>query len=420
MEGFTSYNRNRQHANMGGVATCISNKEASNALKVAEGVSEDEYIITRHSQFRTPINIVNIYGETESRSTKAEIKDRWDRIVTELAKIELKGESTVIIGDLNKQVGDIIEGNKKEVSFGGNLIKELLDTKEYILVNATSKVKGGPFTRFDPANPEGKSCLDLVIISKDLLKYLHNLTIDKNLTFTPGRPIRKNKITYSDHRSLILEFRNIPLKLNSNNPGTKFSMWNTNRIGGWEVFKMITENNKKLENAVNENTNPTLAMKGIDDELKKAKFKAFGKVKVNKKQKINEDILNLNKKKVETIEKGYPNFEEELATIEKKIAENLLSEQRINFETEIKHLKELKSKKGKSASIFSLKNKIVVKKKLEQEATIIINPANKEIVTEPEEIIKVSLEYCTNLLTNRQPKEDFEEEIKLKNEIHDI
>ena len=70
IEGFTSYNRNRQVGNMGGVATCIDNKEASNVLKVAEGANDDEYVITRHGQFRTPINIVYVYGEIESRSTK--------------------------------------------------------------------------------------------------------------------------------------------------------------------------------------------------------------------------------------------------------------------------------------------------------------------------------------------------------------
>ena len=53
------------------------------------------------------------------------------------------------------------------------------------------------------------------------------------------------------------------------------------------------------------------------------------------------------------------------------MTENLLKEQRNNLEKELESLKELKMKKGKSASIFALKNKIVGKKKLEQEATII-------------------------------------------------
>ena len=57
IEGYTSYNRNRLNANMGGVATCVAVREASNVLKVAEGVNDDEYIITRHGQLKTPINL---------------------------------------------------------------------------------------------------------------------------------------------------------------------------------------------------------------------------------------------------------------------------------------------------------------------------------------------------------------------------
>ena len=56
-------------------------------------------------------------------------------------------------------------------------------------------------------------------------------------------------------------------------------MWNTNKIGGWEVYRMMTENNKKMENAVTMNDDPTAAMKTLDDELNKVKYKAFGKVK---------------------------------------------------------------------------------------------------------------------------------------------
>ena len=98
-------------------------------------------------------------------------------------------------------------------SFDGSLVKELLETDKYILFNATYKVVEGPFTRFDLANHDRKSCIDLVIISKGLLKYLVKLTIDRKLAFTPGRPVKKDKVVYSDHRSLIVEFQKIPLKL---------------------------------------------------------------------------------------------------------------------------------------------------------------------------------------------------------------
>ena len=47
-----------------------------------------------------------------------------------------------------------------------------------------------------------------------------------------------------------------------------------------------------------------------------------------------------------------------------KMDENLLCDQRKNVEKEMKHLKDLKYRKGKSASIFSLKNKVVGAKKV--------------------------------------------------------
>ena len=94
-------------------------------------------------------------------------------------------------------------------------MRTLLNTGKFILVNATNKVEGGPFTRYDPANPkdeEKKSCLELVIMSRNLLKHVEKLTIDNKLAITPGRVISKSKIVHPDHYSLILKFKNIPLR----------------------------------------------------------------------------------------------------------------------------------------------------------------------------------------------------------------
>ena len=363
---------------------------------------------------------MNIYGETESRSSNVEIKERWERILAEIAKIEMKGEVVIVIGDLNKQVGDIIEGNTMKMSFGGSLIRDMLDTGSYILVNATSKVVGGPFTRFDPANPDRKSCLDLVIMSKELFRYVHKLFIDKHLVFTPGRPVSKSKIRYTDHRSLILEFRKLPLKLEVNTAGARYALWNTNKIGGWEVYKMLTENNKNIEDAVTKNDDPTVAMKAFDKELNKVKFKSFGRVKYRNGVKTNKELQELQIRKNDCILNSEGKDDEELESIEKKIAENLLSEQRKNLEKELKLMNELKSKKGKSASIFAIKDKVIGKKKMEQEATIIKNPVDNIAVTEPEQIRQISLKYCTDLLTNRQPRGNFLEDIQWKKEIHEL
>ena len=132
--------------------------------------------------------------------------------------IKSRDEWVVLIGDLNKAVGNGeygVKGNHEKVSFGGKLIHKLLETKKYILVNNTEKCSGGPFTRFDPSDPSNEnkmSCLELVILDEELFDFVHEMTIDRNKIFTPHRPVGKGKLRYTDHFSIILRFKNIPEK----------------------------------------------------------------------------------------------------------------------------------------------------------------------------------------------------------------
>ena len=64
----------------------------------------------------------------------------------------------------------------------------------------------------------------------------------------------------------------------------------------------------------------------------------------------------------------------------------------------------MKVKKGKAASVFNLKDKIIGSKKKQQEPAVIKDPNTKKIVTYIEEIKRISLKYCVDLLTNRKHK----------------
>ena len=59
-DGFSCFNKNRQTTHMGGGATCIANKDSIDTLKVSEGANNEEYIVTRNSQFTVPLNIMNV------------------------------------------------------------------------------------------------------------------------------------------------------------------------------------------------------------------------------------------------------------------------------------------------------------------------------------------------------------------------
>ena len=86
--GYITFSRNREVKSMGGISTSIKEKFKNFAANVGQGVGDDEFIITRHSQLCVPINVINWYGEQESRSCNDEVESRWNRIVNELEVIE--------------------------------------------------------------------------------------------------------------------------------------------------------------------------------------------------------------------------------------------------------------------------------------------------------------------------------------------
>ena len=85
LPGFTCYNRNRQNMNGGGIATCIKSKDAIHSLKVFEGLNDEEILITRHGQFLTAINVINIYGSQEGRVAREKIEESF-RFILDFAQ----------------------------------------------------------------------------------------------------------------------------------------------------------------------------------------------------------------------------------------------------------------------------------------------------------------------------------------------
>ena len=134
--GFLCYNRNRPLQNMGGVATAIKNEEKMFTIKVDEGMNKDEFILTRHSQFTPPINILNVYGEIESRSNTKEIEERWGRLMKIVSRIKACNTSLVLIGDMNKEIGNGQYGVKGKQTKKSVLEENLFIT--YFLVEIIS------------------------------------------------------------------------------------------------------------------------------------------------------------------------------------------------------------------------------------------------------------------------------------------
>ena len=65
LNNYVSYNKNRTNGSMGGVATCVPENDANQVTKVSEGSDQNEFVITRHSMFQRPINVINTYWDVE-------------------------------------------------------------------------------------------------------------------------------------------------------------------------------------------------------------------------------------------------------------------------------------------------------------------------------------------------------------------
>ena len=158
---YFSFTKNREKAK-GGVATVVKDNLKNNTIKVDEGRDGDEYIITRYDHVNPALNIVNIYGEQEGRSTKESIKRSWLCLYDDIKTIAERGENVMIIGDLNRAVGNDelgIIGNNRKVFKGGEFLRELIKTGDFTILNNLDKSDKGSWTWIDRKGNNTKSCL---------------------------------------------------------------------------------------------------------------------------------------------------------------------------------------------------------------------------------------------------------------------
>ena len=189
------YAKNRDK-NKGGVATVVAEYLKPNTTKVTEGREGDEYIITRIDITAPALNVINIYGSQEGRVEKDEVEKSWLRLLEDINDIEDRNEDVINIWDLNRAVGSDafgVKANKSQVSYGGELIRNLLKTERYVLINNLDMVQRGPWTWVDRQDASRKSCLNLCIVSVYLVDYVSKVIIDTNRKFTPRR-IFRNKL----------------------------------------------------------------------------------------------------------------------------------------------------------------------------------------------------------------------------------
>ena len=263
-----------------------------------------------------------------------------------------------------------------------------------------------------------KSCLDLIIISRDLLKFVREVVIDKHLKFTPSRPLKGGRVCFPDHYAMLLVLEGMPLVTDQIKRGPRSRVWNLNAENGWKKYWEITNNNAELNKISKEKgISTTEQMNKIEKEIKKVKFQSFGKVTVRNEQRASKELRALVSEKIKVVSDLAESKVGELEILEKQIQEETISCQRQNFEQQLKKLKSISVCKGKSAAIFNLRDSVIGEKKIALEAIVMKDPNSNLELTNPKSIRSAALFYCYNLLQNREPKADFAADIASKNNV---
>ena len=283
-------------------------------------------------------------------------------------------------------------------------------------------VEGGPFTRFDPNDPQNdskKSLLDIVVVSNELGKYIGKLEIDKNQQWTPYK-VEKDKLKFPDHYAVKITLQNIPIRRKQFQPGGRETKWNLKRENGWGNYLKKTENNPTLWKAAQMITDePEDILKVIEKETNKVKHASFGKITFSSRTKTNKKLDELQIKKDKIIkETPKENQAAELEAINNDIVNTLKDIQKAQFEKKIQSLQKLKLCKGKASAVFNLKERILGSKKSHQEPVVLVDPETKSEVFHPQDIKRVTLNYCVNLLKNKEPKEEYKEIVRFKERVH--
>ena len=182
----------------------------------------------------------------------------------------------------------------------------------------------------------------------------------------------------------------------------------------------MTDENKVLDDVANDKDgDPEKIMVKIDKVLKRVKYEVFGKVKVKFVSKADKELKDLHLRKQSIFLKSdCSNTSVEIADIDSKIADTLATKQRNAFQEELSSLLDIKRNRGVAAATFQLKERVVGAKSLETEAVSVIDQVTGVAANTAVDIRQASLNYCVDLLTNREPTKDFEPVIAMKKSVH--
>ena len=276
-----------------GLAIAVKNQTFNSVLDVTS-TSHNNILSTRIGVDTQAIRIILGYAPQENDSVEAR-EHFFTELEVEVSEAKLADEMTLLIGDMNAKIEQ--QDQLTASSQNGKLLMELVNSQELDIVNFDSRCTG-KWTHV-VRTTGAPSVLDYLIISKDLQKYLTDVTIDEDCVFCPfGVKKKKGKITpqYSDHNAIIGK-----LKIS----------YTKKRIQKQSSWRLTEEGLQNFHNITEDNEYPT-SIEGTGKEcynkfekiITDTMNQCFQKTKQRKAREIHRDHSLLYRKAVEYGRRG--------------------------------------------------------------------------------------------------------------------
>ena len=372
---FTHYDKRRFH----GVTAICSNHLKGKIMRIPhDDTIELVHLLIKNTEPR--MHVLGIYLDVEARTATAKILETWTKLNTIINDILAKGEGVLCIGDLNRPI------SKEKPSYGTKLLHTLLEDQTLELMNNTDIP-----TRVDPATKMG-SVLDLCLISKNISKMAKPLKVDTTRSCTPFSLSKSKDVLtkkYTDHLAIIAE---LELKCITKRKQKKSLVIDYSNKNGWNRYEEISNKYaSKIVEVVNKYDDPDEMEKEIEIIDTNIQLESFGttwrgEAKKKKKKKDSKEIRDI-----------YLEEQQELQDL----------------------LKEGLKGKDLNRKMYKLRDIIEGPKIKPQEPMAINNPITGELITDNEEIKKVSLEHNVKILTKNKPRQQDQEKLEEMRKIHE-
>ena len=412
IQAYKSYTNNREEKSGGGIEILVRKNIENKTIKISEGTPGIEELTVRTESKKRIINIISLYGKTEGRETKENIKKQFSHLEELIKRIESSGEDYILIGDLNAKIGckeDGIEGNNEEQNEAGKALLNLEQTTQGIILNKTPKCKG-KWTRVNTKKDTEKSILDYVMTNESIYDDIIEMKVDEEKLYRLTK-YKGKEITETDHNTIIIEMNDTRQQQKIE----KKVKWNTKNTNGWKLYKEKTEKNKDLDQTWRSMDVQKEWGKWVE-VMNKILAESLGKVRISNrnKQGIDDEVRELmqEKRKVRSETNITENLENKKILIErrKEIETQIKKKIEENEEEKITEMtNKLSDKKNNNKELWKIKRRTQTK----QTSAFSVKDKDGNDITNPEDIKKRVSEYYDELYEYNEIKagyEDYHEE----------